>query len=197
MTGKASTSPTASRPEPISLGTLQTTLTVEGVQPSFAQLTSLQVDQGRFFTSQDETALDPVAFVSQGIAPNVTAGGTIRIREVPFTIVGVGRSPRAQNVVLVPFRTAQIRLFGPTALDGILVQLPVGSATQAASVSGEIEALLRTRHNLGPDQADDFTISDVQPDAASETPITATRVLQAIEQFVCSAKNSCARMGVS
>jgi putative ABC transport system permease protein len=123
-------------------------------------------------------------------------GDTIRIRDIPFTIVGVGRSPRSQNVVLVPFRTAQIRLFGATALDGILVQLPAGSATQSATVSGQLETLLRRRHNLPPGQADDFAISDA-PDATAETPITSTRVLQAIEQFVCSAKNSCARMGVS
>lgn len=195
LSGLADMSPIASRPEPVNFGSAQTSVTVDGVQANFAQLAAWQVDEGRFFTSQDETALDPVAVVSHGILPNARVGDTIRISDVPFTIVGIGRSPRLANVILVPFRTGQIRLFGPSTVDGMFLQ--IGSATQSASVSGEIEALLRTRHNLRAGQADDFTISGLPLDAASGTQLTGMRVLRAIEQFVCSAKNSCARMGVS
>ena len=196
LSDQAAMSPMASRSEQASIGALQTTVTVEGVQPNYAQLAAWQVDQGRFFTSQDETSLDPVAVVSDDLSPAASVGGIVRLQDVPFTIVGVGRATGAQHqqLVLVPLRTGQIRLFGASAVDAVFLQ--VGSQNEVSGVTGQLEGLLRTRHNLRPGQPDDFSISDVQsPDARDA--ITGTSVLRVIEQFVCSAKDSCARLGVS
>ena len=141
--------------------------------------------------SQDEAALNAVAVVSRSLTPNASVGDTFEIQGKPFTIVGLGSGGSAQNVVLVPFRTAQIRLFGANALDNIYLQ--VGSASQVQSVTGQVEALLRLRHNLPAGQGDDFTISGMPLDTDPAVPaaITGTRILRVIQQFDCSAKNIC------
>jgi putative ABC transport system permease protein len=195
VTGEASISPVASRSEPLSAAGAQTTVTVEGVRPNFARLTSWRINQGSFFTSQDEAALNAVAVVSESLVPNAGVGDTIQITGKPFTIIGLGSASRPERTVLVPLRTAQIRLFGPSALDEIFLQ--VGSATEAATVSRQVQAVLRTRHNLRPGQNDDFTISDLHLATSVGPEISGTRVLQEIEQFGCSAKNICVRRGVN
>jgi putative ABC transport system permease protein len=193
VNGEAAVSPIARRTEPVSLGGTQATITVEGVRANFARLADWHVDQGSFFTSQDEAALNAVAVVSQSLDSNASVGDTIQISGKPFTIVGLGSGGPTQNVVLVPLRTAQIRLFGANALDAIYLQ--PSSAARTASVTQEVEAVLRQRHNLRAGQSDDFTISDAPlgADSSAQNGINGTRVLQVIQQFGCSAKNTCPR----
>jgi putative ABC transport system permease protein len=188
--GEASISPLVVRSEPVDIAGRQTNVTVEGVQPGFAHLEAWHIQEGGFFSSQDETSLNAVAVVSRGLAPDASLQDVVVIRGVPFTIVGFGSADSGQNVVLIPLRTAQIRLFGATALDQIVLQ--VGSTTEAASVGQQVEALLRSRHSLAPGQANDFTIADVARGESASDAISATRVLQAIQQFACSAKYICA-----
>ena len=191
FSGQATVSPMAVRKEPVNLDGAQSSVTVEGVRANFARLAAWHVDEGSFFTSQDEAALNAVAVVSRSLTPNASVGDTFEIQGKPFTIVGLGSGGSAQNVVLVPFRTAQIRLFGANALDNIYLQ--VGSASQVQSVTGQVEALLRLRHNLPAGQGDDFTISGMPLDTDPAVPaaITGTRILRVIQQFDCSAKNIC------
>src|SRR5579859_5397009 len=71
VTGQASASPITSRSEPVNLSGRQTAVTVEGVQPNFEQLAGWQVEQGRFFTSQDDAASSALAVVSESVDPTV------------------------------------------------------------------------------------------------------------------------------
>jgi hypothetical protein len=190
FSGQATVSPMAMRKEPVKLNGAQSSVTVEGVRANFAQMTAWHVDEGSFFTSQDENGLNAVAVLSWSLAPHASVGDTIEISGKPFTIVGLGTGESAPNAVLVPFRTAQIRLFGADALDDIYLQ--VGSASQVQSVTGQVEALLRLRHNLPAGQRDDFTISEMPLESNSAaSAITGTRILRVIQQFDCSAKNIC------
>jgi len=195
LNGEALISPVASRVEPLSLNGAQSTATVEGVLPNFARLTTWHLREGSFFTTQDEAALNAVAVVSQNVASNATVGDTIRIEDKPFTIVGVGSDSWPGKTVLVPLRTAQIRLFGPTALDAIYLQ--VASAAEASTVRHQVDSLLRTRHNLLAGQTDDFTVANVQLGEPTQPALSETRVLHVIEQFACSAKSSCVSRAVN
>jgi putative ABC transport system permease protein len=60
------------------------------------------------------------------------------------------------DTVMIPFLTGQVRLFGATSINQIVVQ--VGDANQITTVSSEITALLRQRHQLQTSAADDFSI---------------------------------------
>src|SRR4029077_13427285 len=89
-------------------------------------------------------------------------GQLIRIRNVPFTVVGVLQSKGASgfgdqdDTVMIPFRTGQVRLFGTQNINQIIVQ--VTDSTQIDTANSRIEALLRQRHQLQSYQADDFSI---------------------------------------
>jgi putative ABC transport system permease protein len=140
---------------------------IQGVRPEYQQIQNWQLASGGFFTAQDDASARSVAVLGQTVArtlfPNQDPlGQTIRIRNVPFTVVGVLASKGAtgfqdqDDVVLVPFETGQIRLFGSTALNSIQVQ--ASRADQIDAVTQSISLLLRQRHKLQPNQSDDFSI---------------------------------------
>ncbi len=93
-------------------------------------------------------------------------GATIRIKNVPFQIVGV-LAPKGQSaqgtdqddVIFIPFTTAERKVFGSQFLGSVGALF--ASTDQSADLPEAVEHIretLRARHRLGPDQADDFTI---------------------------------------
>jgi putative ABC transport system permease protein len=101
--------------------------------------------------------------VFAGIDP---IGQTLRVVNPPLTVVGV-LAPLGQSffgrdqddVVVVPLSTAQHRLFGtarPHVVQMIMVQ--VADKQWIPLVHTEIEQLLRQRHRLAENAADDFYV---------------------------------------
>jgi len=186
---------------------------IQGVDPSFAQVTSDRLVQGTFFTSQDATSANRVAVLGQTLSsrlfqsPQTAVGATIRIRNVPFTVIGVvasqppaaaaglGPGRSADDAVLIPFQTGQIRLFGANALDAVLVQ--VADANQTDAVSQDVEQLLRQRHQVRAGQPDGFTIRTSSNTPTAGVGGTASQalgqVLDLARQYGCEAKGLCAR----
>jgi putative ABC transport system permease protein len=100
-------------------------------------------------------------------------GQTIRIKNVPFTVVGVltakGQSAQGQDqddVILLPISTAKRKVIGTRsaangdAVDTIMMQAKSSATIQAAQ--DEAEALLRQRHHLTASEDDDFSIRNLQ-----------------------------------
>ena len=100
-------------------------------------------------------------------------GQTIRIKNVPFTVVGVltakGQSAQGQDqddVILLPISTAKRKVIGARsaanadAVDTIMMQAKSGAQIQAAQ--DEAEALLRQRHHLQASEDNDFSIRNLQ-----------------------------------
>ncbi|HLZ28573.1 MAG TPA: ABC transporter permease [Chloroflexota bacterium] len=177
---------------------------VQGVDPSYAQVTRDTLVQGTFFTPQDGASANRVAVLGQTLSSHLfqtgqrAVGSTIRIRNVPFTVIGVlaSQTNNSDNAVLIPFETGQVRLFGTNALDAVLVQ--VADPNQADVVSQDVEQLLRQRHQLRSGQPDGFTIraNSAQPPAASVGDTVARwlpRVLDRARQYSCEAKGLCRR----
>jgi putative ABC transport system permease protein len=164
----AALSPVASGAAQVIAGGQNWQTRVLAVRPEYQQIQDWQLASGAFFTQQDETAARNVAVLGQStwrsLFPNgePADGQLIRIRNVPFTVVGVLASKGTSfggdqdDVVLVPFQTGQVRLFGSTALSSITVQ--VADAEKMAAVSQEVGRVLRERHAVLPGQADDFSI---------------------------------------
>jgi putative ABC transport system permease protein len=81
-------------------------------------------------------------------------GQTIRMNKQPFTIVGVlnsvggGGFGSADNIFLIPFTTAQVRLNSrtPQQVGQILVQATTSNTVTAAT--DEVTAILRSRHHI-------------------------------------------------
>jgi putative ABC transport system permease protein len=141
---------------------------VQSVRPVYASIEDWTVDQGTFFTTQDDANASNVAVLGQTVYTNIfpnnqpAVGQLIRIRNVPFTVIGVLATKGAtfggdqDDTVLIPFRTGQVRLFGATNVGQIVLQM--ADANLADTVTQQIEPILRSRHELRPTQGDDFTI---------------------------------------
>ena len=93
-------------------------------------------------------------------------GATIRIKNVPFQVVGVlapkGQSAQGSDqddVIFIPFTTAERKVFGSQFLGsvGALFASTEQSADLPEAVD-QIREVLRARHRLQGEQADDFTI---------------------------------------
>jgi len=126
------------------------------------------------FTSQEERRAAKVAVVGQTVVENLMGdtyalGKVVRIKSVPFTIVGVldrkGQSPRGEDqddAIYVPLKTSQYRLFGtpfPDEIQAVLIQAKDLSVIPDAQK--QIDELLTRRHKIGRNQEKDYTIRNL------------------------------------
>jgi putative ABC transport system permease protein len=150
---------------------------IYGVTPDYLIIRQLSVADGAEFTQQDVDAANKVAVLGRTPADNLFGGAdpigqAIRIKNVPFTVVGVltpkGQSAQGQDqddVILLPISSAKRKVIGARsanadAVDIIMMQAKSGTQIQAAQ--DEAEALLRQRHHLQAAEADDFSIRNLQ-----------------------------------
>jgi putative ABC transport system permease protein len=148
---------------------------IQGVGVEWPLVRTWNTVQGAFFTDSDVRAATKVCVLGGTVNDNLFpsnngVGQTVRIKNVPFKVDGVlekkGGSMMGDqdDVVIVPYTTAMKRLIGKNKLNSIYV-----SATSVQTVDqaqSEIEALLRQRHHLGPNQESDFTMRSQQEFAA-------------------------------
>jgi ABC-type antimicrobial peptide transport system permease subunit len=161
----------------------------QGTTVSFPVVREWGIARGRFFTEREEEAAARVAVLGQTVVDQLFGAGqdplgaTIRIRNVPFEVIGVleakGQTTWGQDqddVVIVPFSTAERRLFGTQLFN--FVDMIFASARSTADIpeaAKEIRALLRERHRIPAGEDDDFTVRSLDDMArASES---ASRVM--------------------
>jgi putative ABC transport system permease protein len=150
---------------------------VYGVTPDYLTIRQFSVVDGAEFAQQDVDAANKVAVLGKTPVDNLFAGAdpigqTIRIKNVPFTVVGVltpkGQSAQGQDqddVILLPISSAKRKVIGARsanadAVDTIMRQAKSSAQIQAAQ--DETQALLRQRHHLQPSEEDDFSIRNLQ-----------------------------------
>jgi len=146
---------------------------IQGATPDFLEARDWKVAAGEAFTAQDQASATKVALLGWTVAQNLfgdsdPVGQAIRIKKVPFTVVGVlapkGQSPWGQDqddLVIVPLSTAKRQVLGVSqanarAVGAIVVRARDGSLQKAAEE--QVTALLRQRHRLQADQENDFTV---------------------------------------
>jgi putative ABC transport system permease protein len=151
--------------------------TIYGVTPDYLPIRELSIAEGDVFTQQDVDAANDVAILGKTVVDNLFGGADpigqpIRIKNVPFTVVGTltpkGQSSQGQDqddVILLPISTAKRKVIGikaanAGAVDNIIMQAQSAALMPAAQT--EAEALLRQRHHLLTNDADDFTIRNLQ-----------------------------------
>ncbi|MGH2494396.1 MAG: ABC transporter permease [Ktedonobacteraceae bacterium] len=145
---------------------------VQGVYPGEQQIGSWQMQEGNFFTQADEQSGTSVAVLGQTVVDNLFTplgidplGQQIRIGNVTFTVVGTlaskgstGFGANADDIVYVPFSTAQQRLSGNKFVNSIV--LIADTSNDVNSVQSAAQALLEQRHNISNPTLDDFTIQN-------------------------------------
>ncbi len=143
-----------------------------GESESYFDLRQWPFAEGAPFSAQDVRSAAKVAVIGKTVATTLFGaedplGQVIRVRNVPFVIVGVlapkGLSLMGQDqddVVILPYTSAMKRITGGTMLRTINVQ--ARSAEELAPVQEQIISLLRQRHNIREGREDDFTVRNQQ-----------------------------------
>jgi putative ABC transport system permease protein len=149
---------------------------VRGVTPEYFPTRAWDVVAGRTISLGELQGARKVAVIGQTVAVNLfpdedPVGLMIRIRNVPFTVIGVldrkGQTTWGtdqDDQILIPLSTAKRRLLGLNpargrAVGAILVKVRTDALMEAAEQ--EIRELLRQRHRLQPHQADDFDLTNL------------------------------------
>jgi putative ABC transport system permease protein len=141
---------------------------VLGVTDDYQEVAAHFVDRGRFLSPIDLRNRRKVAVVGETIVEELELGPQpigreIYVGEIPATVVGVmeelGRSFGfdQDDLVFVPFDTA-LTLFGREAADQVQLRIQLAEALDVPGFKEAATDLLRRRHDLGPDDSDDFQI---------------------------------------
>jgi putative ABC transport system permease protein len=164
---------------------------IDGVSTDYLGIRDWGVTSGDLFSDDDVRAKRKVAVLGATIVKNLfpdtdPVGSQIQLGHVPFTVVGVlaakGQTSSGadqDDIVLVPYTTAQDRLSGFTFLGQILAS--ASSPKDMAAAQEEIRGIMRDSHGLGG-SPDDFTVRDQTAiaQAATSTTSVMTGLLAAI-----------------
>jgi putative ABC transport system permease protein len=168
----------------IVFGSEQKNTSVIGITPNYQTMRNFDLVEGSFINDENLYGNASVVVLGNDVVTKLfgreegVVGETVRIDGSPFRVVGVlgkkggGSFGSQDDLVLVPFTTAQARLIRNTnreEVDLLLVQATSADSVMAAS--DEVSQILRTRHrtNLGED---DFTVFSQQDFVATAQSIT-------------------------
>ena len=156
-------------------------LLVTGSLPPFAELRSLAVAEGRFYTDADVAAARRVAFLGSDVRNQLFArhpalGQTVYIGDFPYTVIGVMRAKDQDSSydgfdvqkIFIPF-TAMLRDFPnrppwpPDSVDRLLVQPQ--SLAQHEECKGQVRRALARLHQFDPRDEEAASIWDTVENA--------------------------------
>ena len=157
---------------------------VLGESPEYPEIRSWPIANGAMFTDQDVRSVGKVAIIGKTVADQLfpeedAVGQTIRIRNIPFKIVGQlaakGFNLFGQDqddVVIVPYTSHMKRLSRRTNVSSIMVQAVSPEAIER--VQKEITDLLTQRRN---GKEPDFTVRTQLELAQTATATTRTMTI--------------------
>lgn len=156
-----------SRNAQIIYGNKNTNTSISGVTENYPEVRNFPVEQGFFISDEDNRFMRRVVVLGKTVVKNLFGdenpiGQYIKIRRVIFQVIGVMSAKGSSgwrdedDVVFIPLKTAQKRLFGVDYVSTINVMATSQQVTDKASE--EITELLRKRHRIRAGQEDDFNI---------------------------------------
>ena len=151
-------------------GNMNWSTVIMGATPELFDIREWPVVSGRSIGQQDVDGAAKVCLLGQTVVDNLfngedPIGKIVRIKKIPFTVVGVleskGQSPQGtdqDDSVFVPLRTAQVKLSRspfPNSVGAIMVQ--AGSEALLTKAEEEVNSLLKQRHRITGGKEPDFT----------------------------------------
>lgn len=168
---------------------------INGTTPGILDVKDYTLVAGRNFIDQDIRSATKVCILGQTVVDNLFGGidplgQIIRIKKVPFTVIGV-LEPKGQSImgqdqddlIYIPVTTAQKKIVAshvPGMVRSIMVKAK--SAEYLELAEKQVTELLRQRHRSGPNKEDDFTVRNLSQmmQVAEESAKTMTILLGAI-----------------
>jgi len=157
-------------------GNLNWSTSVQGVTPEYLEARDWGLAEGRSILPEDYDGATKVVLLGQTTALNLFGdsdpmGQIIRIRKVPFTVVGIldrkGQNSWGQDqddVVIIPLSTAKKKVLGVSQANARsvgFISIKILPEEDMADAENQIRGLLRQRHRLQPYQDDDFTLRNL------------------------------------
>lgn len=174
---------------PVVNGNTNWTTTVSGVHAEFTNVRDWPIVSGRDINAQDLRASAKVAVLGQTVVKQLFAGqdpvgATIRVKNLPFQVIGVlgikGQSSMGRDqddVVLLPMTTARNQVLGKsqTTNDQIgNIYIKFDSATDLHDAQEEIESVMRQRRRVQPGEEETFNVRNLAEFMKARTEVLST-----------------------
>jgi putative ABC transport system permease protein len=171
------------------------TTTLVGTTPSWEEVRSREVAEGRFLTEEDQTDAAAVVVLGPDTATELfgstalALGQTVTVEGVDLQVVGVLPSVSSSDdttnndMAIVPITTYQQRLVGGATRDSVSsIYVKAASSDALSAAYQETNALLLQLHDVPTADDADFTIATQQSilEAASSVDQTMTVMLAGI-----------------
>ena len=157
-----------------------------GVGEDYLLVRNWQVSRGSFFTYRDIISASKVCVIGRTLVAQLfqtldPVGQTIRIRNIPFRVIGVLESKGANlvgqdqdDVILMPYSTVRKRLNGSSFDNVHAILASARSMSKMNQAEMEIRNLLADRHGIPPGNPLDFEVQNTTEIAKIFNTITGT-----------------------
>lgn len=155
----------------VTYGNTNMNLSITGTTASYVNVENAEIESGRFFTKDEETNFTRVAVIGANIVKDLFGDAnpinqTIKIKEKSFVVIGVFKKRGSSgfgvtsqdDAIIIPLKTAQKNILGIDHLAYIRVKIK--DAESIASAKENINATLRSQHNIDSAADDDFSVRD-------------------------------------
>ena len=172
--GIALAAPVLSDSGQIVYGNANWSTSITGTDNRYFQIKDWDLAYGRYFSETDVKNAGKVAILGTTVVKELFGdvdplGKTIRIKGIPFKVIGVtvsrgqsGPGMDQDDMVYIPLSTAQKKVTGIAFPDMVrMIMLQAVDAESTYTSQDEIKTLLRQRHNLGSTKDDDFVIMNL------------------------------------
>ena len=156
-----------------------------GVNAEYLELRDWAVEQGRPLSDSDINSATRVAVLGQKVVLNLfgdedPVGQVIRIKNLPFTVIGVlvakGQSMDGRDqddTVIVPITTAQRQLLGgPFRRSVGMIMVKAENSASVTPLERQITELLRQRHHIRENAESDFSVTNMTSVAETASEVT-------------------------
>ncbi len=195
ITSVASAAPVVQSSSQVIYGAQNWNTYIVGSSADYFSLRDWTIASGYAFDQPEIQSAAQVAVIGKKIASNLFGnedpiGETLRIRNLPFQVIGVlgskGQSLDGRDqddTIVIPITTAQRKLFGNRFRNSVrMIMVQATSEDAMPRVERDLRINLRQRHRLSDDAEDDFTLQNLTAlaNTAAETTAILSLLLGAI-----------------
>ena len=162
---------------------------MHGVSGDYLTVRNWPLRRGEFFTERDVTSANKVCVIGYTLVAKLfqttdPIGETIRIKNIPFRVIGVLEKKGANmvgqdqdNIVLMPISTVRKRLRGSEFDNVNAIMASARSMKLMPEAQHEIDQLLAERHRIQAGEPRDYVVQNTTEIAAVFGMITGTLTL--------------------
>jgi putative ABC transport system permease protein len=157
-----------------------------GVNDEFLNVRNWDLQSGGFFTRREIDVADKVCIIGKTLVAKLfqttnPIGAQVRIRDIPFQVIGVLEEKGANfvgededDILLLPYTTVQKRMQGETFVHVHALMLSARTSEVVGTTTEEIKQLLHERHRVAPGMEPDFQVQSLTEIAGILNTITGT-----------------------